>query len=215
MANAYRPPERGSPGFSCPKCGVLAQHTWFESNPGTWGRANVPYSGVMLSTCGVCAGHTYWVGDLMVLPTSSGAPLPNPDLSDDVRADFEEAGTILSLSPRGAAALLRLCVQKLCAELLGVEVTNLDGAIGRLVAERNLDQRVRQALDIVRVIGNNAVHPGQIDLRDDRATAVELFDLVNLVAEEMITRPRHIEALFDNLPAGAREAIERRDRPPS
>jgi hypothetical protein len=111
---------------------------------------------------------------------------------------------------RGAAALLRLAIQKLCKHL-GEKGKNIDNDIGALV-EKGLDGRIQKALDIVRVIGNNAVHPGQIDLRDDRATAEELFDLVNLIAETMINQPKHIEELYDRLPQGAREAIEKRDR---
>jgi hypothetical protein len=38
---------------------------------------------------------------------------------------------------------------------------------------------VQQSLDIVRVIGNDAVHPGQIDLTDDIETATKLFVLIN------------------------------------
>jgi hypothetical protein len=63
------------------------------------------------------------------------------------------------------------------------------------------------------VIGNNAVHPGQIELRDDRATAEELFALVNLIAERMISQPKHIEAMYSRLPESKRKEIERRDAP--
>lgn len=126
-----------------------------------------------------------------------------------MRADYDEASAILDLSPRGAAALLRLVIQKLCAHL-GEKGRNLDEDIGSL-AKKGLDTRVKNALDIVRVIGNNAVHPGQIDLRDDRATAEKLFGLVNLIVEVMISQPKHISDLYDSLPEGARKAIERRD----
>ena len=61
------------------------------------------------------------------------------------------------------------------------------------------------------VIGNEAVHPGQIDLRDDVATAEELFALVNIIADAMISQPKHIEAMYARLPEGKRAAIERRD----
>jgi hypothetical protein len=61
------------------------------------------------------------------------------------------------------------------------------------------------------VIGNNAVHPGQIDLRDDRATAGALFELVNIVAEKLITEPRVVEEMFDKLPETAKAAIKKRD----
>jgi hypothetical protein len=126
-----------------------------------------------------------------------------------MRTDFEEAGTVLGASPRGAAALLRLVIQKLCKHL-GGKGEKLDDDIALLV-DKGLDRRVQRSLDIVRVIGNNAVHPGKIDLRDDRDTALKLFGLVNLVVEIMITQPKHIEEMYESLPEGSRKAIEKRD----
>lgn len=127
----------------------------------------------------------------------------------DVRADYEEAWSIVALSPRGAAALLRLCIQKLC-EHLG-EKGKLDDAIAALV-KKGLDARVQKALDIVRVIGNESVHPGQMDLRDDPDTATELFRLINLIVEVMISQPKHIETMYSGLPESRRQAIEKRDK---
>lgn len=162
-----------------------------------------------VSQCFNCNKISVWIGSALAWPASVDAPLPNPDLSDEVRFDFEEAGRILNLSPRGAAALLRLAIQKLCKEL-GQKGENINADIAALV-EKGLDVRVKQALDVVRVIGNQAVHPGQIDLRDDRSTAEKLFGLVNLIADIMITQPKHIAAMFNSLPEGAKRAIERRD----
>jgi Domain of unknown function (DUF4145) len=87
---------------------------------------------------------------------------------------------------------------------------NLNDDIGALV-KRGLDPRIQRALDVVRVIGNNAVHPGQIDLRDDKATAAKLFDLVNLIVEAMIAAPKHIQAMYEALPERVLAAIEKRD----
>jgi hypothetical protein len=70
---------------------------------------------------------------------------------------------------------------------------------------------VQQSLDVVRVIGNEAVHPGVIDLRDDRASAERLFDLVNIVAEQMITHPRSVQEMYEKLPSSKIDAIQRRD----
>lgn len=64
----------------------------------------------------------------------------------------------------------------------------------------------------MRVIGNNAVHPGSMDLRDDRATAESLFRLLNLIAEKMISDPKHVDEVYAMLPSGARAAIEARDK---
>ena len=94
---------------------------------------------------------------------------------------------------------------------LGERGKNINDDIGSLVT-KGLDVRVKQALDVVRVIGNDAVHPGQIDLRDDRATAESLFGLVNLIAEKTISEPKHVEELFAGLPETAKKQIENRDK---
>ncbi|WP_341632073.1 DUF4145 domain-containing protein [Sphingomonas agri] len=162
-----------------------------------------------VARCFHCDRVSVWLGNDLVWPATGDAPEANPDLSEDVRLDYDEAGRILSLSPRGAAALLRLAIQKLCKELGGNGKT-IDEDIAELVRQ-GLDVRVQRALDIVRVIGNEAVHPGQVDLRDDRATAVKLFELVNIIADKMISQPRAIDALYEDLPESKRQAIERRD----
>ena len=165
--------------------------------------------GLSISKCYNCGNPTLWVlENVLYPPVRTGEP-PNADLPDDVRADYEEARAILALSPRGAAALLRLAIQKLC-KYLGEPGEHLNTDIGNLVA-KGLDPRVQMALDVVRVVGNNAVHPGTIDLRDDRETADKLLELVNLVADVMITQPRHIETMFDSLPDSQKEQVRRRD----
>lgn len=167
---------------------------------------------LFLSRCYSCGRLSVWVSTKIVYPTivSAGTP-PNDDLPAEVKADYNEARAIVDLSPRGAAALLRLCIQKLCKHL-GEPGENLNDDIAGLV-KKGLARRVQQALDIVRVIGNESVHPGQIDLRDDPATASRLFELVNLIAEKMITEPKHIDAMFNSLPEGKRRAVEARDKP--
>ena len=60
--------------------------------------------------------------------------------------------------------------------------------------------------------GNNAVHPGQISFEDNAETVATLFKLVNLIVDFFISQPKHIEEAYGGLPAGARSAIERRDK---
>lgn len=167
-----------------------------------------------LSVCGECDDVGIWKGDNLLWPAELEAPPANADLPDALRRDYQEAAEILPLSPRGAAALLRLCLQKLCGELLKDEGggKHIDTDIKTLVA-KGLDIRIQRALDIVRVIGNEAVHPGTMDLSDDRATAEELFRLLNLIVDVMITQPRNIEEMYGTLPETKRKAIEQRDAP--
>lgn len=169
-----------------------------------------PVHNLHLAECARCKQVSVWRHADLIWPVTSTAVEPNEDLPDSARQDYLEAAAILNMSPRGAAALLRLAVQKLCLEL-GGKGKSIDTDIAALVAN-GLDQRVQQALDVVRVVGNNAVHPGEIDIRDDRETAGRLFGLVNLIADIMITQKKQLDAMFRSLPSGALAAIEKRDK---
>lgn len=168
-----------------------------------------PLINVHASICYECSQMSIWLYDRLLFPAVGEAPPANPDMPRDIRRDYDEASAILDHSPRGAAALLRLAVQKLCKEL-GQKGKDINKDIGALVAA-GLDKRVQQALDAVRVIGNESVHPGQIDLRDDRQTAETLFRLVNLVVDKMISEPKQVEEVFNSLPASKLAAIKERD----
>jgi hypothetical protein len=145
----------------------------------------------------------------MLLPTGGTAPLPNVDLPQDIRQDYLEAREIASLSPRGAAALLRLCIQKLCIHM-GEPGKDLNKDIGALV-KKGLNPAIQKSLDIVRVIGNESVHPGALDLRDDAQTINRLFILINIIADALITQPKMIEETYGIIPEGKRNGIEQRD----
>jgi uncharacterized protein DUF4145 len=75
---------------------------------------------------------------------------------------------------------------------------DLNEDIGALV-KGGLPVLVQQSLDALRVIGNNAVHPGVLDLRDDQPTALSLFHLLNLIVEEQIAKPKTVQAFYASL----------------
>jgi len=60
------------------------------------------------------------------------APMPTTDMPNDVKADYEEARSIFSQSPRGSTALLRLAIQKLVI-FLGEDGEELNKSIENLV----------------------------------------------------------------------------------
>lgn len=164
---------------------------------------------VALSNCFNCDDVAIWIAGRMAYPSNGNTLAPNPDMPEESKFDYREAAAILENSPRGAAALLRLCIQKLSVAL-GGDGKNLNDDVAALV-RKGLDKRIQQALDIVRVTGNNAVHPGEMDLRDDAETAAKLFSLVNLITDSMISQPKQIDALYKKLPPGAVAAINKRD----
>lgn len=205
----YVPPKYKESGFNCPFCEAFAHQNWYDC----WGRSTFnnmeEFAQTDFCICSRCHRYSIWYGNQIVYPSSSTAPIANPDLPEDIKGDYEEARRILSGSPRGAAALLRLSIQKLCVNL-GEKGDNLDQDIGNLV-KKGLPPKIQQSLDIVRVIGNNAVHPGEIDLKDDTEMASTLFSLVNLITDVMITQPKHIEKLYQTLPEEQRKHISKRD----
>ena len=49
-------------------------------------------------------------------------------------------------------------------------------------------------------------------MSDDVETATKLFSLVNLIADIMLTQPKHIEEMYKGLPKRALDAIKKRDQ---
>ena len=214
MTIPYTPPTYKADAFNCPFCGAYSHQSWYEArtssaHPTKGGSYNGPVDDLDMAYCGRCFEYSCWHDGRMVYPITGGAPLPNPDLPKDIKADYDEARLISSSSPRGTAALLRLAIQKLCMEL-GEKGEDLNTDIANLV-KRGLNEKVQKALDSVRVIGNEAVHPGQMDLHDDVETVGKLFGLVNVIADAMITQPKRVDEIYDGLPEGKRKAIESRD----
>ncbi|MCY4445798.1 MAG: DUF4145 domain-containing protein, partial [Rhodobacteraceae bacterium] len=83
--------------------------------------------------------------------------------------------------------------------------------ISELVA-KGMKTEIQMSLDIVRVMGNNAVHPGKINLSDDQDTALSLFKILNLITEELITQPKKVSETYNSLPEESRKAIEKRGK---
>lgn len=167
---------------------------------------------IFLSRCHHCNKFAVWVHEQLIYPTPMSGPPPNSDLPAEVLRDYEEAGRIVGQSPRGAAALLRLAIEKLC-KFLGEDGKNINDDIARLV-KKGLSPVVQRSLDAVRVIGNEAVHPGKLDLKDDTDAAISLFQLVNIIAQQMISNPKHADEVYATLPESKRKEIEKRDAKP-
>ena len=122
-------------------------------------------------------------------------------MPDSVLKDYMEASEIADKSPRAAAALLRLAVQRLCHVAVGdkSEKKSLDDCIESLVGR--ISEQAKMALDVVRVYGNHAVHPGEISLDDKPDTVDSLFRLVNLICHATISQARMVDEMFKSLPA--------------
>ena len=213
----FTAPSTDAKSFTCPHCGVLARqnkwgHALGKMSNNVWSEEHLGNAQLKISLCDNCGKNCLWVGKEYVYPDRGTAPHPNPDMPEAIKADYDEAARIYKKSPRGAAALLRLAIQKLTVHL-GGSGKNINDDIAALVAA-GLPQQIQQALDVVRVTGNNAVHPGQIDANDANL-AEQLFPLVNVIVEYQISLPSRIREMYAALPEGARSAIQKRDGAPS
>ncbi|WP_201262388.1 DUF4145 domain-containing protein [Azospira sp. I13] len=165
-ATPYIPPQHLKTAFHCPCCHVYANQLWGGA-ASTFGQGSYQnIQGVWFAWCCHCHNESIWVNDNLIHPIATQAPPPNADIPEEILDDYNEASRIVGDSPRGAAALLRLCVQKLCKHL-GEPGKNINADIASLV-KKGLNPTIQKSLDVVRVIGNEAVHPGTIDLNDER-----------------------------------------------
>ena len=214
------PPNYGKGEYHCPHCNVYSKQFWAHLESLTdfsWTsvvdsnskfRENLGEDWVV-SKCQHCGNYIFWLKGNIVYPKTMIVQMPNLDLEEDVKNDYLEAAKIFSDSPRSAAALLRLALQKLCKQL-GESGENLNQDIKKLVS-KGLNPLVQKSLDALRITGNNAVHPGEINLQEEPEKVLRLFDLLNFIANKMITEPKEIESLYADLPETSRKAIKKRD----
>lgn len=215
MGVKYIEPAIGKEAFTCPHCGAISLmqfHCISYIDKNVFGFHEGKYGGnswVQVATCQNCAKHIVWVDDMYAYPDIV-AEEPNPDMPEEVKQLYNEAGLIYNKSPRAACALLRLAIDRLCNEL-GETDRDINKNIGELV-KNGLPTSVQQALDVVRVVGNKAVHPGQIAFDvDDVGTATMLMRLLNIIVSRMISEPKEIAGLYDQLPESVKQSIIKRD----
>lgn len=206
----YYPPELETEQFHCPHCNVYAKQVWLS----------LVSNGYIIKThrlcqCSHCNKTSIWNVDkkIMVDPVMTTNIPPHVDMPAEIKALYLEALSVIDLSPKASSALLRLALQNLMP-LLGANTGKLDKDIAKLVAE-GLPVEIQQALDYCRVIGNNAVHPNELNLDDTPEMAHAMFDMINFIVEEKIAKPKRVKELFSKLPTGAKEAIDKRDKKPT
>lgn len=199
-------PKLNTSAFACPFCQAYAKQSWQTIDENGYEGQKVKFA-----LCDCCYKKSLWLGEKMIYPKSSNIPMPNEDLNQNIIDLYNQARNIYNDSPRGACALLRLCVQQLCVQL-GEKGKDLNTDIKNLVS-KGLSPTVQQSLDIVRVVGNNSVHPGLINIEDNLDMAVALFSLINFIAEKMITEPKELSNLYQSLPISKLEEIKKRDNP--
>lgn len=215
----YYPPEQAKKQFHCPHCDVFAKQFWAHlSADKYYNNTTIHYVDSFnenlgrewtISKCEACKEKVIWLDQSIIYPKSIPVSLPNEDLGDDIKKDYLEAANIFNDSVRSSAALLRLALQKLCKQL-GEKGKDINTDIGEMV-KKGLNPLVQKSLDSLRITGNNAVHPGEINLEEEPEKVLKLFELINFIAEKMITEPKEISGFYDDLPENSKKQVKERD----
>lgn len=155
------------------------------------------------SSCDEIALWHSWWGQIYP-QTPQWIPLPNKDMFEEIINDYNEAASIIYLSPRWACALLRLALQKLMKQM-GEEWKNIAIDLKSLADKEVLPRSMLQAIDITRYIWNESVHPWELNMNDRSELAIQLFVLINRIAEYWISWPIELQNLHDLIPENKKQ----------
>lgn len=175
------------------------------------------------SLCGACEDHSLWIDERLVYPQTATStvdvPAPHDEMPAAVLELYEEAAAVLPHSRRAAAALCRAALERL-VKILTPELPTTLSLDGRLAALSTVtDNTTTKVLYVIRHVGNTALH-GEKDgdesaviyLDDDPENNIpDLFLVaINELVAERISRPRRIDALYEQLPQGVLSNIEQK-----
>lgn len=211
----YAPPKYNEDGFTCPVCNYYAHQVWHEvygtprNRSGSYGIKDLE-----LTVCEKCGDYLVWHKKKMVFPEINGAPRPDIDMPEKIAEIYNEAKSIVSRSPRAAAALLRFAIETLVDDVVGHSKKSLFDNIGILTSEKRLPVEIQQSLDYLRVIGDGYLHPAVIDMKgkDNYETTISLFELLNFIVQALIGQPKKIKGYYKSLPQRQLDAIDNRNK---
>ena len=191
----HTPPKYRKANFSCPHCNVYTSQSWLKEGQIRQLFPNNPEK-IDICQCYACGRFSIWVNEKMAYPLVSTAPLPHEDMPKTVKKIYEEARSVAHLSPRAAAALLRVSLEEL-TKVLGEAEGNLHNRIRRL-EEQGMSGAIIKNLHTVRIIANEVgAHAGVIALNNEDGPEIVdgLFFLVNVIVAETKARSRKIKEL--------------------
>lgn len=223
---ADRYPQLNQPRFVCPNCGAFAQQDWvglgYADQHSMW----CPLKAVQheelyksrwrAAECGSCCQWSIWFDEQMVYPHHHlGAP-PHQDMPADVRALYQEAAAVAAVSRRAGAALARATIELLLRVIDpdAPDDARLNKRIERI--QGRVSTSLAQLLDVLRFTGNKMLHvedqPAELvvmalDDEEGPQLVEYLLEATNDLVDELITRPRRANELWDRLPQGVKTSI--------
>lgn len=162
-------------------------------------RYNSNLQGFDAIQCVSCGNYSIYYQGKMIYPIDSNVSNPNEDMPDNVKSVYYEAKIVLNISPKSACTLLRLALEMLLNEL-DMDGRTLNDKINNYCNDFDSNNRLIKAFHLVRIVGNEAVHPGTIDIDDNEDVARAMFEILNEIVDETITKKNKMDAIFEYLP---------------
>jgi len=188
-------------GAICPCCGHHSVIQAFGA-PSALGRDPVKVDGlkigaIQLGKCPGCDGFVigvklYSEGEPVyrLLWPHSVPPDQSPaSLDAHFKSIYDQARSVLDISPMASAVLTRRCLQHVLRMKLSITKKNLFEEIAEAITRPDLSMPTRNALDHVRQIGNWGAHPVE-----DQASAI-----IEVTPEEAEYTLQVLELLFQDL----------------
>ena len=133
---------------------------------------------------------------VLVNPTSSAKQYPDY-IPKAIRDDYEEAYSIVNLSPKASATLSRRCLQGMIRDFWNIKKSKLADAINEL--QNKVTSSQWKAIDSVRKIGNIGAHM-ESDINTivevDSGEAEKLLKLIELLIDKWYITRHDEEQLF-------------------
>jgi hypothetical protein len=139
----------------------------------------VKMANLHVSNCHSCNGFSLWVSGLLMFPTKIDK---KPEF---VEEDIDEAAAVLKKFPRGATALMRVCIQKL-VPLLEDSGKDQSQRIDSLV-RKGLEMEIEQSTEVLRVLRGDSAQLNPLESQADRETALRFLDSLKAVLERRMS----------------------------
>lgn len=205
--------------YNCPHCQVgipdvdstiRNQYLGFDYKPGISSPYNTKAKDleVVMMLCPACENKSYWIQGLsdpynnvktQIFPKSKAKKFPNY-IPQQLLEDYEEAYSILELSPKASATLSRRCLQGIIRDFQDVKAGSLYNEIKQL--ETVIPSPQYKVLHSLRKIGNIGAHLEKdvnLLVEINREEAEKLINLIEYLFEKWYIEQKETENLFDSI----------------
>lgn len=151
----------------------------------------------------------YWKDDLeitskVIFPKYSSRSITAEEVTDEYKNPFNEAASVLALSPMASAAISRRTLQHVLRNVFNVKKGSLAAEIEEFIHRPEIPSYISEAVDAVRNVGNFAAHPLK-DTNTGEIVEVEpgeadwLLEVLESLYDFAFIQPKRLESRRERL----------------